>query len=91
MALSQYAARMKKPEKPLPVSEADKFIVRFPEGMRSRIAEAAKVNNRSMNAEIVARLQSSFSQDPRQPLPSADMDQFVEELASRLAEKLKKR
>ncbi|OUM01781.1 Arc family DNA-binding protein [Variovorax sp. JS1663] len=38
----------------------DKYIVRFPEGMRERIAEVAKANNRSMNAEIVARLESSF-------------------------------
>ncbi len=30
--------------------------------MRDRIAEAAKINNRSMNAEIVARLEESFSE-----------------------------
>lgn len=41
--------------------DADKYIVRFPDGMRDRIAEAAKVNNRSMNAEIVARLEASFN------------------------------
>ena len=39
---------------------ADKYIVRFPAGMRDRIAEAAKAHNRSMNAEIVARLSGSF-------------------------------
>lgn len=39
---------------------ADKYIVRFPEGMRDRIAEAAKNNNRSMNAEIVLRLEESL-------------------------------
>lgn len=39
---------------------ADKYILRFPDGMRDRIAEAAKTNNRSMNAEIVARLDASF-------------------------------
>jgi hypothetical protein len=38
----------------------DKFILRFPDGMRDRIAEAAKANNRSMNAEVVSRLQDSF-------------------------------
>lgn len=36
------------------------FLVRFPEGMRERIAEAAKANNRSMNSEIVARLERTF-------------------------------
>lgn len=43
---------------------ADKYIVRFPDGMRDRIAVAAKQNNRSMNAEVVARLQASFSPTP---------------------------
>lgn len=43
-----------------PSQTADKYVVRFPEGMRDRIAEAAKANNRSMNAEIVARLDGSF-------------------------------
>lgn len=46
---------------------AEKYIVRFPDGMRDRIAEAAKQNNRSMNAEVVARLQASFD-----PALSAD-------------------
>lgn len=47
--------------KELPPSRtAEQFVVRFPEGMRDRISEAAKANNRSMNAEIVVRLQQSF-------------------------------
>lgn len=47
--------------KDLPPSRtAEQFVVRFPDGMRDKITETAKVNNRSMNAEIVARLQSSF-------------------------------
>ncbi|MBK0415194.1 Arc family DNA-binding protein [Chromobacterium haemolyticum] len=41
----------------------DKFIVRFPDGMRSRIAEAAKTNGRSMNAEIVHRLAVSLGSE----------------------------
>lgn len=32
----------------------------MPDGLRDRIADAAKANNRSMNAEIVARLEQSF-------------------------------
>lgn len=35
-------------------------MLRFPEGMRDHIAEEAKKNGRSMNAEIVARLAASF-------------------------------
>lgn len=41
--------------------ESDKFMLRFPDGMRERIAELAKQNGRSMNAEIIARLESSVS------------------------------
>lgn len=39
---------------------SDQFMVRLPEGMRDRIAEAARANGRSMNAEIVARLEFTF-------------------------------
>lgn len=37
-------------------------MLRLPDGMRDRIAEAAKAANRSMNAEIVARLEASFEE-----------------------------
>lgn len=39
---------------------SDQFIVRLPDGMRERIKAEAEANNRSMNAEIVARLEASF-------------------------------
>ena len=42
--------------------ESDKFMLRFPAGMRDRIAAEAKKSNRSMNAEIVARLQQTLDQ-----------------------------
>jgi len=41
--------------------ESDKFMLRFPDGMRERVAEAAKTNGRSMNAEIIQRLEHSFT------------------------------
>lgn len=56
-------ARMEKSRKTGVKQSADKYIVRFPDGMRERISEAAKANSRSMNAEIVARLQASFEPD----------------------------
>lgn len=59
----QYADGMKKPEKPSLAADADKFMIRLPEGMRERIAEAAKTNGRSMNAEVVARLEKSLEGD----------------------------
>lgn len=54
----QYHARMAK--EPYPSEKQDRFIVRLPDGMRDRIADEAKKNNRSMNAELVARLEASF-------------------------------
>lgn len=48
-------------KKPYPSETQERFIVRFPDGMRDRIAEEAKKNNRSMNAEIVARLEQSLA------------------------------
>ncbi len=44
---------------------ADKYILRFPDGMRDLIAQKAKENGRSMNAEIIARLYESLSAPPR--------------------------
>ena len=38
-----------------------KFVVRLPMQLRDRIADAAKYYRRSMNSEIVARLEQSFS------------------------------
>jgi hypothetical protein len=48
---------------PAPSDIADKFMLRLPDGMRERLAEAAKANNRSMNAEIIFRLDASFSSE----------------------------
>ena len=42
---------------------ADKFVVRLPEGMRDRIADVARAQHRSMNSEIIARLESSLQQE----------------------------
>lgn len=44
-----------------PSEQADKYLLRLPDGMREQISEAAKANKRSMNAEIIARLDASFA------------------------------
>lgn len=46
---------------------ADKFVVRLPEGMRSRIAEVARLYHRSMNSEIIARLEKSLTTEGSLP------------------------
>jgi plasmid stability protein len=40
---------------------ADKFVVRLPDGMREKIAERAKVNGRSMNSEMVMMMQNQLN------------------------------
>lgn len=40
------------------VRDADKYVVRFPEGLRDQIKELAKANRRSMNAEIIVALEA---------------------------------
>jgi hypothetical protein len=40
-----------------PAKKQDQFIVRLPDGMRNKVKESAELNNRSMNAEIIAGLE----------------------------------
>lgn len=42
------------------VRDYDKFMLRFPDGMRDAIAERAKANGRSMNSEIVQILEDAL-------------------------------
>lgn len=53
--------------------DSDKIMLRVPDGMRDRIKAAADANNRTMNAEIVARLQASFPDSLISSLPAVTM------------------
>lgn len=46
-----------------PSEAADRYIVRFPDGMRDRLKDEALKNGRSLNAEIIKRLQDSLDFD----------------------------
>lgn len=50
-------------KKQYPSETQDRFMVRLPDGMREQIALAAKRGNRTMNSEIVSRLEFSFAAD----------------------------
>ena len=39
------------------------YNLRWPDELKEKIAQSAKEHNRSMNADIVARLEESFSQN----------------------------
>jgi plasmid stability protein len=66
----------------------DKFMLRFPDGMRDRIKEAAAENGRSMNAEIVYRLQTTLEMDDYVPGPNVQTDETALELARALVQRL---
>jgi hypothetical protein len=51
---------MKTEDKTAVSRDSDRFIIRLPEGMREQIAASAKESGRSMNSEVVARLQASY-------------------------------
>ena len=61
---------------------ADKFVLRLPDGMREQIAVIAKDGQRSMNSEIVYRLQQSFITRER----VAHQSQLIEQLSNRIRE-----
>lgn len=69
---------------------ADKYVLRMPDGMRDKLAELAKANNRSMNAEIVLILQQAIEARVRPPVPSLDTHALAAEIAELVADRLKR-
>jgi hypothetical protein len=70
-----------------PSHQLDKFMLRLPDGMRRNIEEEAAMNGRSMNAEIVNRLERSFQyNDPESGVAAAlhRMEDLTRELIARL-------
>lgn len=72
-----------------PSADADKFILRLPEGMRDQIAEKAKANNRSMNAEMVLMLQQVMEARQAGVVITTNYDALAEKIAERVAAKIK--
>lgn len=66
-----------------PSRHLDQYLVRFPEGLRNRLKDAAKTNNRSMNAEIIARLEDSFDQSDMSARLDA-LEKGIEELKAQI-------
>ncbi|MBX7228412.1 MAG: Arc family DNA-binding protein [Burkholderiaceae bacterium] len=78
--------------------DSDKFTLRFSEGLREQIKRAAAANNRTMNAEIVARLQSTFKSRQiaanvmaaSHVKPAYDLPDYMKEVAKEQVDKLNK-
>lgn len=79
------------------------YKLRFSAELREKIKQSAEKNNRSMNAEIISRLEESFILDEKPykvPLPAdihgvqgimpVEMGAFIMELAMERAEQLRK-
>ena len=66
-------------------------MLRFPDGMRDRLKRLAAENNRSLNAEIISRLEETLKMDDYQPVenihPDDDALRMARELVRRLEEK----
>jgi hypothetical protein len=63
---------------------ADKFVVRLPDGMRERIAEVARTHHRSMNSEIIARLERTLLDDDAAEGVDVLPNTHIEELTAKL-------
>lgn len=62
-------------EKPnYPSQSQDKFVLRLPDGMRDKIAALAKSAGRTMNAEIVQRLEQTLIRDVFDPLDFEELE-----------------
>ena len=72
----------KKPSDPV------KLNLRFTEGLRSQLEKQALKNNRSLNAEIVGRLEQSFEQADRIAFFREAMEKRIEDHRQRMLEEV---
>jgi hypothetical protein len=62
--VAPFEEHAKEPNMARKPSDTVQLKLRFPEALRRLLERAAKANDRSMNAEIVHRLEQSFHADP---------------------------
>lgn len=60
--------------KPTNSRTAEKFVVRLPDGMREQVAQVARKNHRSMNSEIIDRLEQSLLNSQFEPAQKKQSD-----------------
>lgn len=60
--------------------EQDKFVVRLPDGLRPEIAAMARLNHRSMNGEIIIRLQRTLILEQLQERQSELITQLLKRI-----------
>ncbi|MBB3103783.1 Arc family DNA-binding protein [Azomonas macrocytogenes] len=77
--------------------EINPFAFRMPPELRAKVEEAAKENRRSINAELVARVEETFANNPSENLDestrilkSAERLEKVIEVLAELGQQMKK-
>lgn len=71
-------------------SEDIQTNLRLPADLKERLKQAAEVSNRSMNAEVVARLEESFAAEKGAtgPIDDRTLDLFADTVASKVVQAL---
>ena len=64
-------------KKQFPSDKQDQFMIRFPDGMRDTLKEIANASGRSLNAEIIDRLEKSLNW-PSLSIPQPLYDAVIE-------------
>lgn len=73
-------------------SEDIQTNLRLPADLKERLKQAAELGNRSMNAEVVARLAESFAQEMgRPPIDDHTLDMFADSVAGKVVKALDER
>jgi hypothetical protein len=79
-------AKKRLPVSMLTTSQSDKFVLRMPDGLRDSLKIEAAKNGRSMNAEMIARLERSFEAE-REALDWKTFERFLRDEEQHLKEK----
>lgn len=87
-AVASTMRRMSEQKPAYPSRTADQFVIRLPDGMRDRLKEAAHANGRSMNSEIVSRLQSTLDSDVSVKVDMSDDPTLADEVAALVVKRL---
>lgn len=69
----------------------DKFNLRMPPGMRERVKKAKDKNGRSMNSELIARLETSFDFEPAELLSMIEQLKMTVERLTKSVDAVNKR
>lgn len=70
--------------------DQDKFVLRLPDGMRERLKAEAEANKRSMNAEIVARIEDSFEARQRMDAGIQGVTELLTTVIARVASDMRR-